>query len=58
VLSAHQDSVINSPGANDNASGVAAALELARIMAEKKPKRTVAFMIFGAEEPYPYYFGS
>jgi len=58
VLSAHQDSVINSPGANDDASGVAAVLELARIMAEKKPKRTLAFMIFGAEEPYPYYLGS
>jgi len=58
VLGAHQDSVINSPGANDDASGVAAVLELARIMAEKKPKRTLAFMIFGAEEPYPYYFGS
>jgi aminopeptidase YwaD len=58
VLSAHQDSVINSPGANDDASGVAAVLELARIMAEKKPKRTIAFIVFGAEEPYPYYFGS
>jgi aminopeptidase YwaD len=58
VLSAHLDSVINSPGANDNASGVAAVLELARVMAKKKPKRTIEFIAFGAEEPYPYYFGS
>ncbi|MEM3088651.1 MAG: M20/M25/M40 family metallo-hydrolase, partial [Candidatus Bathyarchaeia archaeon] len=58
VLSAHLDSVINSPGANDNASGLAAVLELARVMAEKKPRRTIEFIAFGAEEPYPYYLGS
>jgi aminopeptidase YwaD len=38
-------------GADDNASGVAAVLELARQFAkEKKNKRTIVFMAFGGEE--------
>ncbi len=40
------------PGANDNATAVAVTLGVARAMAEcvVKPKRTVVFMLFGAEE--------
>ncbi|MCW2279089.1 M28 family metallopeptidase [Heliophilum fasciatum] len=38
------------PGANDNASGVAVVLELARRMVQKPPKRTVAFLAFSGEE--------
>lgn len=38
------------PGANDNASGVAMALSLARHFAEEKPAYTVVFIAFGAEE--------
>jgi Zn-dependent M28 family amino/carboxypeptidase len=38
-------------GADDNASGVAAMLELARkFAAEKKNKRTLIFIAFGGEE--------
>ena len=40
------------PGANDNASGVAAALELARVMRKNNfsPRNTIEFIAFGAEE--------
>jgi hypothetical protein len=42
------DSIFN--GADDDASGVAAVLELARALAGSKPKRTVMFVLFGSEE--------
>ena len=38
------------PGANDNASGVAAVLELARILSAAKYKATLIFALFSAEE--------
>ena len=38
------------PGADDNASGVAVMLELARLMAGKKPERSVIFAAFAGEE--------
>jgi hypothetical protein len=40
------------PGANDNASGVAAVIELARVMKKFKysPRNTIEFIAFGAEE--------
>lgn len=40
------------PGANDNASGVAAALEIARVMKKNKysPHNTIEFIAFGSEE--------
>ena len=38
------------PGANDNASGVAALIELANHYAKNPPKYSVAFIAFGAEE--------
>jgi Zn-dependent M28 family amino/carboxypeptidase len=50
VISGHHDSVINNPGADDNLTGVAAALELARVFSEKRPKRTLRFISYGAEE--------
>ena len=43
-----------SPGAEDNASGCAAVLELARVMADLKPKRTIKFVCFGGEEQNLY----
>jgi len=47
--SASGDSIYN--GADDDASGVTAVLELARILgAGPKPKRTVYFVLFGSEE--------
>jgi hypothetical protein len=54
VIGAHYDSVEGSPGANDNASGVAAVLELARIMKNELPGRPVIFAFFPNEEP-PYF---
>jgi len=50
LLTAHMDSVANAPGANDNASGVAGVLELARILKSYQSKREVRFVLFGAEE--------
>ncbi|MEL7035986.1 MAG: M28 family peptidase [Cyanobacteria bacterium J06592_8] len=51
VIGGHYDSVVGCPGANDNGSGAAAVLELARIFARKKPKRTLRFVEFVNEEP-------
>lgn len=52
VVGAHYDSALGSPGANDNASGVAALLELARRFATRSPKRTIRFVAFTNEEAY------
>jgi hypothetical protein len=38
------------PGANDNASGVVAMLEVARLLAKRPPARSVLFVAFGSEE--------
>ena len=38
------------PGAHDNASGVAAVMDLARMSAEQKPYYTMVFMLFSGEE--------
>jgi len=54
IVGAHYDSVVGSPGANDNGSGVAALLEIARLLAGKKFSRTVRFVAFVNEEP-PFY---
>jgi Zn-dependent M28 family amino/carboxypeptidase len=48
VIGAHYDTVTGSPGADDNASGVAALIELARM---RLPARFVAF----ANEEMPYF---
>lgn len=37
-------------GADDNASGTAAVLELARLLAERRPRRSVIFALFSGEE--------
>ena len=54
VIGAHYDSVLGSPGANDNGTGVAATLALARRFAGAKPEHTVRFVAFVNEEP-PYF---
>jgi Zn-dependent M28 family amino/carboxypeptidase len=53
VFGAHYDSVPGSPGANDNASGVAALLSLARLLNGRELGRTVRLVAFVNEErPY------
>jgi hypothetical protein len=56
VVGAHYDSGLGTPGANDNGSGVAALLELARLLKGAAPARTVRFVAFVNEEP-PFYRG-
>lgn len=46
----YEDSTAHAPGANDNASSVAAMLEIARIMSQRPYKASVMFVAFGAEE--------
>lgn len=56
VIGAHYDSAPGTPGANDNATGVAALLELARRYAAARPERTLRFVAFANEEP-PHFQG-
>ena len=56
VVGAHYDSVMGAPGANDNGSGVAAALELARLLRSAGVTRALHFVWFVNEEP-PFYRG-
>lgn len=51
VIGAHYDTVTNTPGADDNASGVAGLLELARLASQKPFRRTTRFAAFCLEEP-------
>jgi FMN phosphatase YigB (HAD superfamily) len=55
LVCGHYDSVSENsetiaPGADDNASGVAALLELARILKGKQSNRRILFAVFGGEE--------
>jgi hypothetical protein len=54
VFGAHYGTAGDLPGANDNASGVASVLELARTFARCKPEKTVRWVFFTNEEP-PYF---
>lgn len=63
VLGAHMDTKPPSPGANDNASGCGALLEVARLLAADPPLPTVEIVFFGSEEtlgsdPNAHHFGS
>jgi hypothetical protein len=51
IIGAHYDSVKGSPGANDNGTGVAALLALARQFALSPASRTIRFVAFANEEP-------
>jgi Zn-dependent M28 family amino/carboxypeptidase len=55
ILGAHYDTVLGTPGADDNASGVAGLLELARLLKDQPLKHTVKFVAFPHEEP-PYFY--
>jgi Zn-dependent M28 family amino/carboxypeptidase len=54
VIGAHYDTAYGTPGANDNGSGVAALLELSRLLKDKPLKTTLNFVAFVNEEP-PYF---
>lgn len=49
-VTAHYDSVLNAPGANDNASGVASILEIAKSMKNMDIDKEVRFIACGSEE--------
>jgi len=51
LVGAHYDSVIGSPGANDNATGTAGLLEIGNLLSGKKLKRTIRLVAFVNEEP-------
>ncbi|QOJ78293.1 M20/M25/M40 family metallo-hydrolase [Infirmifilum lucidum] len=50
LVTAHYDSVLGVPGATDNAGGVALLLTLAKSLSDQRLKRSVRFVLFGAEE--------
>jgi hypothetical protein len=58
IIGAHYDSItINpedgnafAPGANDNATGVAALIEIARVLSQRPHRATIMFVAFSAEE--------
>lgn len=50
LIGAHFDTVEGTPGADDNASGVAVLLEAARLLSRAKPRLPVVFCAFNLEE--------
>ncbi len=50
VIDAHYDTVANSPGADDNGSGVVGAMEIARILGKFPTENTLQFSFFDLEE--------
>jgi Zn-dependent M28 family amino/carboxypeptidase len=55
VIGAHYDSCLDAPGANDNGSGVAALIELARLLKDLHPSRTRLLLAFFVNEEPPYF---
>ena len=51
VVGAHYDSYSGTPGADDNASGVAGLIELAHLLAQRPPSRAVELVAYTLEEP-------
>lgn len=51
LIGAHYDTIAGTPGADDNASGVAALLELAGRFRDATPRRALRFVAFANEEP-------
>jgi hypothetical protein len=51
LIGAHYDTISGTPGADDNASGVAMLLETARMLKEFNPGRTLCLVFFALEEP-------
>lgn len=53
LLGAHYDAAWGSPGADDNASGVAVLLEAANILSRERLNKSIQFVAFTLEEPQP-----
>lgn len=51
VIGAHYDTVAGTPGADDNASGIAGIIELSRLFAERPAAYTICLAAFCLEEP-------
>lgn len=54
IVGAHYDACMPLPGADDNASGVAGLIELARLLGKRAPAMRVELVAFSTEEP-PYF---
>lgn len=54
VVGAHYDAYLGRPGADDNASGVAGVIELARLLSHETPSTTIVLAAYTLEEP-PHY---
>jgi Zn-dependent M28 family amino/carboxypeptidase len=54
IIGAHYDTVRTTPGADDNASGAAGLLGLAKALAGSRLAKTVRFVAFALEEPPTY----
>jgi len=50
VISAHVDAVVRAPGADDDGSGAAVLLEVARVLKDRPARRTIRFIFFNLEE--------
>jgi Zn-dependent M28 family amino/carboxypeptidase len=50
IVGAHFDAVPNSPGADDDGTGVAAIMEMARVFKDRPMRRTVRLCLFNIEE--------
>ncbi|HZY09789.1 MAG TPA: M28 family peptidase [Bacteroidota bacterium] len=57
IIGAHYDTVVDTPGADDNASGVAGLLELTRLLKDYPNNHTIQYVAFTHEEP-PYFYTS
>ena len=55
VIGSHYDAIRGCPAANDNGSGIAATLAMARLFAGSRPARTIRFVCFANEEP-PFFW--
>jgi len=53
LVTSHYDTVNISPGANDNGSGIAGMLEIARVLAENELDYNIRFISFTLEEAHP-----
>jgi Zn-dependent M28 family amino/carboxypeptidase len=51
IVGAHYDTVEGTPGADDNTTAVAGLLEMYRLLAQHRPRRTIRFVAFTLEEP-------